>query len=152
MQAQLDKRPEGKKPVKPAGPLQMTVVIEALGAAQGPIEGCFKEWAERNQGTHDEVPEATLVVGLTVTADGVGTMAKILRTPDKHPVMPADGVPGRSILEMCASEQIARVPFPTGPEQLEIEATAHWSSTGEVNLSSRVIGHHPVPNRQIELP
>jgi len=98
------------------------------------------------------VPDATLVVGLTVTPDGAGTMARIMSTPDAHPAMPADdGVPGRSILELCVSEQIVRVRFPSGPEQLEIEASAHWWASGLVSLSSKVVGHHPVPHRQIEL-
>jgi len=152
MQAQLDKRPEGKKPVKPAGPPQTTVVIEALGAAQGPIEGCFREWAERKQGTREEVAEATLVVGLTVTPDGVGTMANILSTPDRQGMIPAEGIPASSVLEMCVSEQIARVRFPTGPEQLDIEATAHWWSPGAVKLSSKVVGQHQVVNRRIDAP
>ena len=147
MQARLDKRPEIKKPIKP----QASVAIEALAAAQGPIEGCFREWAERNQGTHDEVAEATLVVAISVTPEGAGTMARIVRTPDAHPEIPNGlGVSGRSILELCVSEQIARVRFPAGPEQLEVEATAHWRSPGKVELSSAVV-RHQVPHRQIEL-
>jgi hypothetical protein len=80
-------------------------------------------------------------------------MATIVSTPDSHPPMPAGGgVPGRSILELCASEQVARVRFPPGPEQLEVEAVAQWSATGGVSLLPRVVGHHPVPLRLIELP
>ena len=147
MQVKLDKRAEPRKPAKPPA----AVVIEALATAQGPIEGCFREWAERNQGTRDEVPEATLVVGISVTPEGAGTMARILRTPDTHPAVPNGfGVSGRSVLEMCVSEQIARVRFPPGPEQLEMEATAHWRSPGKVELSSTVVGRQ-VPHRQMEL-
>jgi len=151
LQAAKAKSVDARKPVKPAV-LQTTIVVEALSTAQGPIEGCFAEWAERNQGTHDEVPEATLVVGLTVTADGVGSMARILATPDHHPSVPSDdGVPGRSLLELCVSEQVVRVRFPSGPEQLELEAQVHWAASGQVNVTPRVVGHHQVPRRQIEL-
>jgi serine/threonine protein kinase len=152
LQAEVEKRAAIKRPVKLAGPTQSAMAMEALGAAQGPIEGCFAEWADRNRGTRDEVPEAVLVVRLTITPGGVGTMATIVSTPDKHPAMSADdGVSGRSILELCVSEQITRVRFPSGPEQLELEATVHWSSPGKVNLSSSVVGHQPVSQRQIEL-
>jgi hypothetical protein len=152
LQAPKSRLADGRKPVKLAGSPQATIVLEALAAAQGPIEGCFGEWSERTRGTRDELPEATLVVGLTVTADGAGMLARILSTPDSHPAMPRDdGVAGRSILELCVSEQIVRVRFPSGPEQLEIEASAHWGASGLVSLSSKVVGHHPVPHRQVEL-
>ncbi|HEX2691881.1 MAG TPA: protein kinase [Kofleriaceae bacterium] len=156
LQAVVDKRPPVKQPVALAGPpqpAQATLVLAAVDAAQRPIEGCFTEWADRNQGTRDEVPEAILVVGLTITPEGVGTTATIVSTPDKHPVAPTDdGVSGRSILELCVSEQVVRVRFPPGPEQLELEAQVHWWSTGRVTLTSRVVGHHQVPRHQIELP
>jgi serine/threonine protein kinase len=152
LQASKAKLADARKRVKPAAP-QTTMVLGSLAAAQGPVEGCFMEWAERNQGTPDEVPEATLVVGFTVTADGVGSMARIVTTPDSHPPMPGDdGVSGRSILELCVSEQVVRVSFPSGPEQLELEASAHWSASGRVSLTPRVVGHRQVPHRQIELP
>jgi len=147
MQARLDKRPETKPPVKP----QTAVVIEALAAAQGPIEGCFGEWAERRQGTHDELPEATLVVAISVTPEGAGTMARIVSTPDGAALPDGLGARGMSALEFCVSEQVARVRFPPGSEQLEVEATAHWKQPGKVELSSRVVAHQ-VPRRQIELP
>jgi serine/threonine protein kinase len=144
---------ELKKPTKPAAPPQAATVIDAIAAAQGPIEGCFSEWSERTRGTRDEVSEATLIVGFTVTPDGAGTMTKILSTPDEHPVsQPDDGVAGRSVLELCVSEQFVRVRFPPGPEQLEIEASAHWTSSERVKLSAKVVGHFLVPRRQIELP
>jgi len=141
-----------KKPAHAAGPAQTILVVGALADAQHPIEGCFDEWAERNQGTHDEVSEATLVVVLAVTPDGIGTMPKIMLSPDNHPAVPgSDAVLGLSILELCVSEQIVRVRFPPGPEQLDVEATVLWSQ-GLVNLSPRVIGHHPAPRHVMELP
>ena len=138
----------GKRP-RPA-PSRPLLVVEALGAAQGPVEGCFDEWAERNQGTRDEVAEATMVVGLSVAPDGVGTEPKILATPDTHPATPG-GASGLSLLESCVSEQLVHVRYPAGPELLDLEATVLWSQ-GLVNLSPRVVGHHPAPRRQIELP
>ena len=153
LQAPQPKVPDPRKPGKPAAPPQETMVREAIAAAQGPIEGCFSEWSERHRGTRDEVPEATLTVGFTVTADGAAMLTSILRTPDEHPARPTDdGIAGRSALEFCVSEQFVRVRFPPGPEQLEIEASAHWMSSGQVDLSSKVVGRHPVPHRQIELP
>jgi serine/threonine protein kinase len=161
------------KKVRAAGPTQSILVVGALADAQRPIEGCFDEWAERNQGTHDEVAEATMVVVLAVTPDGVGTMPRVTLTPDKHPVVagaesdgrgapPAGSAPawgrgsndaelGMSMLEFCVSEQIVRVRFPPGPERLDVEATVLWSQ-GLVNLSPRVTGHHPGPRHAIELP
>jgi len=147
MQVKPAKLPEPKPPAKP----QAAMVIEALATVKGPIEGCFAEWSERTRGTHDEVPEATLVVRLTVTPDGVGSMARILSTPDAHTVVPTGpGGPGMSMLEFCVSDQIVRVRFPPGPEELEIETTAHWRSPERVELSSAVVGHQ-APHRQIEL-
>jgi serine/threonine protein kinase len=154
MQAKVDKILGIKKPSNPAALLsQTTPVLEALARVQGPIEGCFVEWAERNQGTHDQVAEATLVVRFTVTPDGIGTMSTIERTPDDHTPMPGgDGVSGRSILEFCVAEQLTRVPYPPGPEQLELEATVYWSAPRAVKLSAQVVGHHPAPPRKLELP
>ena len=145
---------EPPRKVRAAGPRQSILVLGALASAQRSIEGCFDEWAERNQGTRDEVAEATLVVELSVTPDGVGTLPQVLTTPDKHPAVAGAGVDaelGMSILEICVSEQIVRVRFPPGPEQLDVEATVLWSQ-GLVNLSPRVTGHHPAPRHAIELP
>jgi hypothetical protein len=153
LQVEQGKLAVAKKPTKPAVPPRTPEPGSALNPARGPIEGCFQEWADRNQGTRDEVPEAVLVIGLTVTPDGIGTMATIVKTPDTHAAVPAGGgEPGRSILELCVSEQIARARFPSGPEQLELEVTAHWWSSGRVDLSSSVVGRQPAAQRRIELP
>jgi hypothetical protein len=150
MQEWNDKIVGLKKPVKPAA-AQRTLAIEAMATVQRPIEGCFTEWAERTQGTRDELPEAMLVVDFTVTADGVGTLPRIVTTPDTHSSMPtAGGVPGMSLLELCVSEQLVRVKFPPGPEQLELEVAVNLSVTGQVGLSSKVVEHHPAPHRQVE--
>ena len=142
------------KKLRVAGPTQSILVIDALAEAQRPIVGCFDEWAERNLGTRDEVADATMVVVLAVTPDGTGTMPRVIVTPDAHPAFggaAVDAVLGMSMLELCVSEQVVRVRFPPGPEQLDVEATVLWSE-GLVNLSPRVTGHHPGPRHAIELP
>ncbi len=139
-----------KKP-RATGPTQSILVVGALTAAQGPIEGCFDEWAERNQGTRDEVAEATMVVTLQVTPDGIGTTPAVTVTPDGHPVLPGGDRRGMSMLEHCVSEQIVRVRFPAGPAQLDVEATVLWSQ-GLVNLSPRVTGQRPAPRQTAEMP
>jgi serine/threonine protein kinase len=123
---------------------QTTRINKALAASQGPIEGCFREWAERV-----EVTEATLVVGLSVSPNGVGTMATIVSTPDDHSDVPGEGG-GKSMLEMCVSEQITRVRFPSGDDRLDLEVIVEWSPT-LMRLSSNVIRHRPVQGGQIEL-
>jgi hypothetical protein len=122
-------------------------ILEAVDTAQRSIGGCFFEWAERNEGTRDEVPEATLVIGLTVTPDGVGTLPRILSTPDEHPLTDAAPVP--SMLEMCVSEQLARVRFPPGAQRLELEVTFQWSP-GHVETTAKVVDQLPRRGR-IEL-
>jgi hypothetical protein len=56
-----------------------------------------------------------------------------------------------SALEMCASEQVARLRFPRSSQELEIEETLLWSR-GRVTLLPRIVGHREVPAGQIELP
>jgi cell division protein FtsB len=125
---------------------QTVRINKALAAAQSPIEGCFREWAERA-----EVSEATLVVGLTVAPNGVGAMATIVSTPDKHPDPPGgETVSGKSALEMCVSEQVTRVHFPPGPDRLDLEVMVEWSPA-MLKLSSNVVHHQRVPAGQIEL-
>jgi hypothetical protein len=125
---------------------QTARINKALAAVQSPIEGCFREWAERAG-----VSEATLVVGLTVAPNGVGTMATIVSTPDDHPEPPGgDGVSGKSALELCVSEQVTRVRFPSGTDRLDIEVIVEWSPA-MLKLSSNVVHHQRVPGGEIEL-
>ncbi|TMQ06989.1 MAG: hypothetical protein E6J91_36745 [Deltaproteobacteria bacterium] len=123
---------------------------DALDAALLPIQGCFLEWDDRNRGGRDDI-DATLVVRLTVSPDGVATTPRIVSTPDQHPAVPGDDGPGLSLLEMCVSEQIGRVRFPASTEELEVEVAAQWSQA-RVKLSCKVVGHRQVPLRRIELP
>ncbi len=137
-----------KKPTRGTTAAQAILVSDALDTAQGPIEGCFDEWAERNHGTPDEVSDAELVVAFNVGPDGVGTLPTIVSTPDRH--AGTRGAAGLSLLEMCVSEQIVHVRFPPGAEQLDVQVTVLWLQ-GLINLLPKVVGHHPVPRRQIEL-
>jgi serine/threonine protein kinase len=124
--------------IKP--PLQL--ISEALSGAQSAVTACFDEWSQRNAGTHDEVSVAMLVVGLAITPEGAGTMERIVKTPDHHPPND-DGVPGRSMLEFCVSEQVVGARFPAGAEQLDVEIAVQWSP-GQVIMVPTVTGHHAV--------
>jgi hypothetical protein len=120
----------------------------ALTAAHRAIEGCFVEWSDRQ--IEDE-SDATLIVALTITPDGVGTLPRILSTPDEHPEPAGGGATApRSILEMCASEQLIRVRFPSSSELLHLEVTLQWSR-GAVKMSPKLLEHRPVPHGRIEL-
>jgi serine/threonine protein kinase len=126
-----------------AGSSVLPLMVDALAAARDPIEGCFQEWAERTRAS-----DATLVVALTVTPEGIGSSSTIVATPDLHPVTD-DGVPGRSALEYCAAERITAVRFPAGPELLDVEVTVRWASD-RVTLTPRIT-RRQLPRRQIDL-
>jgi hypothetical protein len=123
-----------------------------LGSVLGSVQGCFDEWDERRRVTRDDRSDATLAVRLTVTPDGFGTMPRITSTPDQHPVVVGDDqTPAPSSLELCVSAAVVRVRYPPSSEELDVEVTAKWSD-GKVRLSPKIVGHHPVPLRRIELP
>jgi serine/threonine protein kinase len=134
----------GKRAGRPAGALSLAMMVGTLAAVRDPIEGCFREWAERTGAS-----DATLVVGLAVTPDGIASSPTIVSTPDVHPVIDG-GVSGWSALEYCASERLAAVRFPAGPELLDVEVTVQWSPN-QVTLAPRIT-RRQVPHRQIELP
>jgi hypothetical protein len=121
------------------------IASDALDVALFPVQGCFAEWDERNR------MDATLVVRLTVSPDGVATAPRIVSTPDHHAAMSDDRERGPSLLEMCVSEQIARIRFPASLEELEVEVTAQWSQ-GRVTLSPNIVGHRTVSRRRIDPP
>jgi serine/threonine protein kinase len=126
-------------------------IADAMASARRPIEGCFAEWAERNEGAPDEVSEATLIIALTVTPDGVGTMPRILSTPDEHPMSSPDGAPAAmSLLEHCVSEQLARVRYPRGLDRLEVEVTFQWSPDG-VEMTPHVRDRQQAPRGRVDL-
>jgi hypothetical protein len=129
-----------RKPVAlPPGTSQ--TVATALGTVQGPIEGCFREWAERTPGAFGDRFEAAMVVGLTITADGLGTLPRVLSTPEDP--LPHGGKRGMSILEQCVSEQIARARFAPAAAGLSITATVLWSSN-RVRMYPKTVGQRPV--------
>ncbi|HEU4727225.1 MAG TPA: protein kinase [Kofleriaceae bacterium] len=134
-----------KRSARPSTEAQLAVLTGALAMAQAPVEGCFREWSERTRAT-----DATFVVSLSVTPDGIGSMPRIERTPDAHPITES-GVSGTSALEFCVSERITGVRFPPGNELLDLAVTARWSP-GQVTLTPVITGRHAVPQRQIELP
>jgi serine/threonine protein kinase len=123
----------------------------ALTAAERSIEGCFVEWAERQPPEPEDDSDATLIIALTITPDGIGTLPRILSTPDEHPEPAGAGVAdARSILEMCVSEQLTRVRFPSGSELLHVEVALQWSR-GDVAMTPKLLDQQSVPRRQIEL-
>ncbi|HEX3766207.1 MAG TPA: protein kinase [Kofleriaceae bacterium] len=123
------------------GQLPAVATDQTDPAAQA-IRGCFLEWNDRN------ASDATIVVRVTVAPDGTGTSPRIMSTPDQHgPAGPA----GMSMLEMCVSEQVARLRFPRSSQELEIEETLLWSK-GRMTLLPRIVGHREVATGQIELP
>jgi serine/threonine protein kinase len=121
------------------------IVSDPADPALVAIRGCFFEWNERN------ASDAMVVVRVTVTPDGKGTSPRIVSTPDEHVATPSGDATGMSALEMCASEQVARLRFPRSSQELEIEETLLWSR-GRVTLLPRIVGHREVPAGQIELP
>jgi len=128
-----------RKPARPVtGPVETEQLSDAVAMVQGPIEGCFQEWAERKQSMREQPFEASVVVGLTVGPDGGVAMHKILRHSEAPPRIPGGGVAGLGVLEMCVSEQLARVRFPAGPADQEIETTVHWTPE-RVALSPKVV-------------
>jgi serine/threonine-protein kinase len=109
------------------------------------IRGCFFEWDDRN------ASDATMVVRVTVTPLGVGTLPRITSTPDSHASTLKDGGGGMSMLEMCVSEQVGRLRFPASDSELDIEETIRWSQ-GRVALAPKIVGYREVPLGRIELP
>jgi len=140
-------RVRGTRPGRPPA-----IASDALDPVLRSVQSCFDEWDERLHVTRDEISEATLVVRLTVTPDGFGTMPRIASTPDQHPVVAGDDqAPALSSLELCVSAAVVRVRYPPSTEELDVEVTAHWSD-GSVRMSPKVVDHHPVTLRRIELP
>jgi serine/threonine protein kinase len=121
------------------------IAVDPADPALVAIRGCFVEWNDRNRS------DATVVVHVTVTPDGAGTSPRIVSTPDQHAKPPGGDAAGMSILEMCVSEQVARLRFPRSPQELEIEQTLLWSQ-GRVTLLPRIVGHREVAAGRIELP
>jgi hypothetical protein len=134
-----------RRPAKPTGSTSAARLADTLGAVRSSIDGCFHEWAERTGAS-----DASLVVALTVTPDGIGSTPTIVSTPDTHPAT-GDGVAAKSVLEYCASEQIAKARFPPSSELLDVEVTAQWSP-GQVVLTPRITSRRQGPHRPIELP
>lgn len=129
--------PQSTRPVTKAVPSQSMLVANAVPAAMGHLEGCFKEWSERRDEQGNLQTEANLLVRLTVGPDGVAHSSV------------ATGASSPS-LRWCVEGAIGRVAYPPGPEQLEVEVGVGWSS-GMMNLSPRVVGRRKVSGSIIDL-
>ena len=102
-------------------PSQSVQVIAAVSRAEADLVGCFTEWNERETG------DADILVRLTVQPDGNAHSSTSVNGPDSP------------MLRLCVAGALARVTFPTGPEQLEVEITVQWSA-GMLALGPRVTG------------
>jgi serine/threonine protein kinase len=140
----------GDRPSVRAEAMPGRAAADALAAVQAPIAGCFRAWEDRTPLAREDRPSATLVIGLTVTPDGRGTLPKILSTPDYHRAAPGGAVSGKTALERCVSEQIARAKFPATASPSEIVASILWSA-GRVTLYPMVVGHRMARGGSIEL-
>ncbi len=120
------------KPVKPAPPSQSALVVASIDAAEGPLEGCFEEWQER-----EPKKDADMIVRLSVSPDGIGHSAS------------ASG-PDSPSLKFCTQAAISSLQFATGPEQLDVEVALSWSA-GSLSHSARVVGHHEAKRSTLDL-
>ncbi len=124
--------PVVKSIVKPVAPSQSTLVIAAIDAAEGPLEGCFNEWQEREPNR-----EAEMLVRLSVSPDGIGHSAS------------ASG-PDSPSLKFCVQAAVSSLRFPIGSEQLDVEVKLGWAA-GSLSHSARVVGHHEGAKATLDL-
>jgi uncharacterized protein YhaN len=124
--AQLRGATVKRPPPPPPPPSQVTRVTGSVDEAEHDLEGCFREWAERHpaQGSR-------LTVRLEVSPDGVGHSATTTGDDD-------------SSLGLCVMDALARVHYPAGPEQLEVEVDVTFAD-GAIALAPRVTGHRDGP-------
>jgi hypothetical protein len=116
----------------PPPPTQSAQVVAALDQSRGNVKGCFVEWGEQPKdppgtGRNGDSP-AKLVVSVSVCANGTAhrQLARGIDSPT---------------LTGCTADAIARVAYPPGDEDLELEIGATWDVNG-LTLAPRVVGHH----------
>jgi serine/threonine protein kinase len=119
------------------GPSQSVLVSHAAASAEYDLEGCFKEWSERQQ-LKKLKADADMVIKLSVNQAGHATSEKVAVGPDDYS------------LNFCVSTSLARVKYPSGPDILDLEIKAQWSE-GVLVLSPRVVGRRQMPNNFGEL-
>ena len=112
---------------------QSDQVLLSLEAARQNVHFCFAEWGERPRdaedgGGHNGDSPAKLAVSLVVCASGSGRQQR------------AAGVDSPA-LNGCVADAIARVHFPTGDEDLDVQVLATWSE-GQLVMAPRVADHH----------
>jgi len=118
LRQQQERRAQGPAPAQ-----RSTQVIAAVQGAQGDVEGCFAEWAERTPGK-----DADLLVKLTVAPNGAGGDAL------------ASGTDSES-LRVCVAAAIARIHYPRGPDRLDLEVPVAWTE-GNLAMTGRVVAYH----------
>ena len=138
------------KQVVPKSPVtvQSFAVTGAITSAQHDLEGCFDEWASRptfeavGQGSNKpRSVDSDVMVRLAVTSEGIGNSAKATGTDaDKSPS-----------LKFCVESAIARIHYPTGPENLDLEVDVNWTAPDLVAMSARVVGHHEATRSTLDV-
>ena len=127
VRAQLDARPLPRQDAT-----QGDLVRTEIDQAQGPLEGCFEEWTQREQGVAD------FRLSLVVEPSGAVAEAKVLSGP------------GSVSLRLCVGDALTLVKYSPGPEQLELLVRVGWAA-GLLNVSSRVVGHREIPSGRLDL-
>ena len=130
-------------------------VQQAVTTAQHDLEGCFDEWSSRQalpavEGWQPPQPkEAELFVRLSVTPTGIGNSAEA--RGELEPRRDGTAAPVHGVLSFCVEQAIERVPYPTGPDSLDLEVEVVWEAPGMVNTTARVLGHHAAPEGGLDL-
>jgi hypothetical protein len=147
--AQLKARPAASMP-KPPPAVTNVSLSTATQAVQGDLEGCFDEWYQRQalaviEGVQRPRPkEAALLVRMGITPDGTAHDSVASGEQD----LQRDGSlrEAHGALSFCIETAIARVPFPKGPDALDVEVSVVWMQ-GAVNSSVRITGRHEAQTR-----
>ncbi|MBA3461427.1 MAG: hypothetical protein H0T46_15800, partial [Deltaproteobacteria bacterium] len=126
-----------RPPVAKKAPSQALLVMNAFTQADFSLDGCFKEWSERRDNEGKLHTDANIMVRLVVGSDGVAHSAV------------ATGVESPS-LRWCVESAIERVPFPPGPDLLDLEVAVRYSG-GEKNVSPRVVGQRKTAGSTLDL-
>ena len=125
-------KPTGKVAPPPPKPSQPAQVLSAVGASHDNVAACFAEWAERprdpKEGGHNGDRPATLTVDMVVCASG-SAHQQVGRGIDSPTVTG------------CVADAIARVHYPAGDDDLDVEVVASWAD-GTFTLAPRVVAQH----------
>ncbi|MEP6865615.1 MAG: protein kinase [Deltaproteobacteria bacterium] len=146
--------------------LQAKNVIAAVAMAQHDLEGCFDEWAERPLDSKDvgrpnalvHTNDSDVLVALRVSPDGTAMQLTDIHGDPLTEMINGIAMPvvaqakgpdtDRSTsLKFCVEHALAGVPYPKGPEIVDLEVAVTWTAPNIINTSARVTGHRePAPS------